>query len=767
MKRLIPAIALILGWASVAWTAAPPPLTTLRAIAVLTNDQAAQRLPVAFEATVTYYARSLRNLDVQDGETGIYIKLTTDAMLLPGDRVLVEGTTQPSFLPYVLGNKITVLGHGNLPKPIPAGFDDLVRTNVNCMLVRVRGVIRAADLLYSAIAPSGHLELLADGGYIDLEVDSHDAAALNNLLDAQVEVTGVAGRTFDGKMQETGAKLKVSSLADIKVLDRAGESPWSLPVTPLAGIITGYHVHDLTQRLRVHGTITYYQPGEAVVLQNGASSLWISTQTSEPLQIGDMADATGFPDAHDGRLTLTHAEIRDSQLQAPVQPQSATWRQLAFWGRSQLGGREYDLVSIEGRVVTVLREATQDEYVLVADGQEFTAVYRHPPPPRPLPRMLQVPVGSTIRVTGICVPLDANPFNNQTPFDILMRSFDDIQVVGRPSLLTIRNLMILIGLLLAVVIAAGLREWTLERKVRRQTANVAYLERRRRRILEDISGSRPLAEIIEQITEVVSFRLQGAPCWCEVTDGARLGNCPPNLTALRILENKIPSHSGIPLGTIFAAFNSLTKSGTEESEALAMGAGLAALAIETRRLYSDLLHRSEFDLLTDIENRFSLERHLDQMIDDARRTAGIFGLIYIDLDAFKQVNDVYGHQVGDSYLQQVAERMKRQLRPGDLLARLGGDEFGALVPVVHNRSDVEEIALRLERSFDEPFVVEGCVLHGSASVGIALYPADAATKDSLLSAADGTMYEAKRTRRRMVQFLADELGPEVAPDRRT
>src|SRR5208337_2593846 len=171
-----------------------------------------------------------------------------------------------------------------------------------------------------------------------------------------------------------------------------------------------------------------------------------------------------------------------------------------------------------------------------------------------------------------------------------------------------------------------------------------------------------------------------------------------------------------------------------EPEALSVGARLATLAIETRRLYSDLRHRSEFDLLTDIHNRFSLDSHLDALIEEARDKAGVFGLIYIDLDDFKQVNDLYGHHVGDLYLQEVAIRMKRQLRSGDMLARLGGDEFAALMPLLGSRADADEIAVRLERSFDEPFAVEGYVLHGSASVGVALYPVDAATKDSLLSA---------------------------------
>lgn len=125
----------------------------------------------------------------------------------------------------------------------------------------------------------------------------------------------------------------------------------------------------------------------------------------------------------------------------------------------------------------------------------------------------------------------------------------------------------------------------------------------------------------------------------------------------------------------------------------------------------------------------------------------MFGFIYIDLNEFKQINDLYGHHIGDRYLQEVAIRMKRQLRPHDLLARQGGDEFAALVTAVRSRADVEEIAMRLERCLDEAFVIERYTVHGSASVGIALYPEDGETKDALLSTADAAMYKVKNAGR--------------------
>ena len=770
MKGLISAVAIVICWASAAWASAPVApvtLTSLDAIHGLSNAEAGKHFPVDFEATVTYFRTDDRTLFVQEGNAAIYLFTARNLKLVPGDRVRVRGITAPSFRPIVETNDIAVLYHGDPPKPIPASYDEMVRIQHDAMLVTVRAVVRSADVVLNNNVRLIYLHMLADGGTVDASVKSGDGSGLKELLDAEVEVTGVASAIFDSKMQQTGVMLHSNTMADVKVLKPAGTSPWTLPVTPMDTILAEYRVRDLTTRVRVHGTITYYQPGVAVVLQDGSKSIWIDTETSDPLQIGDIADANGFPDVHSGFLNLVRGEIQDSHLQAPIEPRPGTWEDLSTSDNVQFG-HIYDLVSIEGKVVTEAREAEQDAYVLDTNGHLFTAIYHHSDKASliPLPPMKQVPLGSMVRVSGVCVELSSNQRNGPVPFNILLRSFDDITVVARPSLLTVRNLILLVGVLLAVVFAVGARGWAIERRVRRQTASLALIEQRRSRILEDINGSRPLAEIVEEITELVSFKLRGAPCWCQIADGAQLGNRPRNLTGLRIVRNEIPAHTGPALGDLSAGFDALDKPRNNESETLSMAVALTALAIETRRLYSDLRHRSEFDLLTDIHNRFSLDKYLDRQIDETRQNAGIFGLIYIDLDKFKQVNDVYGHLVGDQYLQEVALRMKRQLRGVDMLARLGGDEFAVLLPRVRNRAKVEEIALRLDRSFEEPFPIEGLVLHGSASVGIALYPEDGVTKDDLLSAADAAMYVAKKTRRRIETKVSDQQEPDpTAGDR--
>ena len=758
------AFAIVATWtsASCAGEAGAGVITSLHAIHTLTKAQARAGLPVAFEATVTYYNRSDVDLFVQDGEEAIYVETKAYEDLDPGDRVLIRGKTRDSFTPDVVSDSITVLRHGAVLKPVVADFQQLIRAQRDCMLVSIRATLRSADIVNFGNMHGIYLKLLMDGGPIDATVVETDVTKLKGVLDAEVEVTGVVSGKFDSKMQLIGILLEVPSIADVKVLKPAERDPDSLPITPMDRVLSSSYVRDVSQRVRVKGALTYYQPGSGVVLQNGTESLWISTRSSIPLRIGDLVVATGFPDAHEGFLALTDGEIQDTNIFEPIKPQLATWRQLATWNSGDPDGHQSDLISFEGQLVTAVREGSQDEFVLTSNGKLFTAVYRHPPINRPLRPMMQIPVGTRIRVTGVCMVVQANsidPTEQEVPFNILLRSFDDISVIAAPPLLSVRNLVFLVGILLALLFAAGARGWFIERKVRRENASMAYIERRRSRILEDINGSRPLAEIIEQITELVSFRLRGAPCWCRIVDGAQLGNCPPNLDAFRVVHEVIQARTGPPLGDIYAAFDPLTKQQTVEPDTLFSAAALTSLAIETRRLYTDLVRRSEFDLLTDIHNRFSLESYLESQIEEARQNATIFGLVYIDLNDFKQVNDIYGHQVGDLYLQEVAIRMKHQLRGADMLARLGGDEFAVLLPKVRNRAEVEEIAHRLEGSLHEPFAAEGYVVHGSASIGIALYPEDGSTKDSLLSAADAAMYVNKHIRQENKETPADRQHP--------
>jgi diguanylate cyclase (GGDEF)-like protein len=280
---------------------------------------------------------------------------------------------------------------------------------------------------------------------------------------------------------------------------------------------------------------------------------------------------------------------------------------------------------------------------------------------------------------------------------------------------------------------------------------LARQEQQRSHILELINSPESLPEVLAEIRAMVSSRLFGASCWFELSAPAGGSTELVRPSAEGVVFQEMFAPDGTNLGLLLATPLPRSASDAEIAAALTAGARLAELAIDTRRLYSDLRHRSEYDLLTDIPNRFSMEKHLDRLMQGTNRRdadgSGRFGLIYVDLDKFKQINDRFGHRAGDHYLQAVTGRMKFQLRNGDILARIGGDEFIALVPILRSRVDAEEIAMRLERCFDEPFEIEGYKVYGSASVGLAVYPEDGSTKEDLQRAADAFMYAHKESKK--------------------
>jgi len=167
-------------------------------------------------------------------------------------------------------------------------------------------------------------------------------------------------------------------------------------------------------------------------------------------------------------------------------------------------------------------------------------------------------------------------------------------------------------------------------------------------------------------------------------------------------------------------------------------------------LLEDQIQRSEYlayhDELTGLPNRRLLEDRLEQALSRAARTGKNVAVLLLDLDHFKEVNDTYGHRIGDLVLQQVVMRLGSRMRVSDTLARSGGDEF-TVISDVADAHGAQVLVSNLETAFIVPFKLEGLVVHTGLSIGLALYPNDGSTPDELYAAADQAMYISKRASR--------------------
>ena len=195
---------------------------------------------------------------------------------------------------------------------------------------------------------------------------------------------------------------------------------------------------------------------------------------------------------------------------------------------------------------------------------------------------------------------------------------------------------------------------------------------------------------------------------------------------------------------------------------------VASASTRLRRQRNDLSrkaaeneHLALHDALTDLPNRSLFHDRTSQAILATARLPGQVGLLVLDLDRFKEINDTLGHHNGDLLLKEIGKRLTMQLRDGDTVARLGGDEFGVLLPRVNDEGAALAVAEKVRHALRDPFVLEGISLDVDASVGVALYPDHGLDVETLLQRADVAMYLAKHDHSGCQVYTAerDEYSP--------
>lgn len=254
------------------------------------------------------------------------------------------------------------------------------------------------------------------------------------------------------------------------------------------------------------------------------------------------------------------------------------------------------------------------------------------------------------------------------------------------------------------------------------------------------TGERVVVENIAKHSNWVSLRALAAQ--------AELGACWSE--PIKAADHKVQ-------GT-FAIYHRTAQAPTaQDIELMKSVAHLCHIAIEHTNLHDQLMRLAHYDMLTDLPNRTLFFDRLHLAMAQAKREQRKLALMFLDLDRFKPINDLFGHTYGDSILKEVAKRLLDCVRDSDTVARFGGDEFVLLLPKFENTRDITVVAKKALEAIRQPLELIGPNFRISTSIGIALYPDHGDTENQLITNADVAMYQAKKAHRK-IQFYRSDLA---------
>ena len=260
-----------------------------------------------------------------------------------------------------------------------------------------------------------------------------------------------------------------------------------------------------------------------------------------------------------------------------------------------------------------------------------------------------------------------------------MRSAADVQLVSAPSWWTVRHLVILLGLCSLFTVAGFIWAMFLRGQIQEQTTQLKramVVARARSSILEAVTANQEIQVILQQISAAIQMLLPGTTCVATLhsSSSSDLLKARPELSRGTVYEACLADCENKEIGSITVRAPDPSVLPPEALDVCSAFGELAVLAGRQSTFHHGLLHHSTHDTLTNLPNRRYYETALAEALKCGRDTGHSVAIINIDINKFKQVNDRYGHTVGDHYLQQLSHRFLSCVRSNDTLARVGGDE---------------------------------------------------------------------------------------------
>jgi signal transduction histidine kinase len=423
---------------------------TAASIRSLSLEQLALRYPAQVRGVVTQSTDD--GLVIQDTTAGIWIYWNRSDDFSAGDEVEVRGVVDPGlFAPSIRAFSVDKLGRAPLPKPKKVALAELNAGAEDCQYVSVTGTVLSAGLRRGASEKQKlWLRIAVEHGVVNATFPAEDAPDAAKLIDAVVRINAPAMGTKNDNRQITAATLSVAGMSNVTVLQPAPANLFAQPLTPIGRLMQYRSGTDYNHRVRVAGTVTYYKPGENIVLEDDGKALFVATTQSRDIQLGDRVEALGFPAPHSAGPILRDAVLRRVAAGQPLQPTSVRLAEICS------GALNYNLVRTEGQLLRRVREPSRDVLLLQDDADSVLVELAQSGSTSGLQALQE---GSLVQVSAISILEVDGTWNygvssaSAIRCKLLLRSPDDVRMLQPASWWTTRHVFYIAAILGALVLA--------------------------------------------------------------------------------------------------------------------------------------------------------------------------------------------------------------------------------------------------------------------------------------------------------------------------
>ena len=451
-------------------------LRTAVAVRGLTVTQAQQPVRVQLRGVVTFFDENLFSRFIQDDTAGIYLQYSASTpQLLPGQIVEVEGTSSPGeYAPIVVPEHVQVVGLGELPAPKRVTYEQLASGKEDSQFVEIAGIVRSVQLPEGS--PYHLIEIATGGGRLSVYVRQLPVKRTEELLDSTVRVRGVCSTRFNHQRQLFAIRLMVPQPEDLVIEVPAPADPFSIPTRPIGSLLQFDPQESYGHRVKVTGTVIYYEPGKRLYLEEGEQGVEVETQAHDPVQLGDRVEALGFASQGEYTPILQDASFRKISSGPPLPPSRVT-------ANEALKGK-HDCRLIEVTATLLDRSLHgSEEYLVLQDGGVIFHAYLKPAEGSDAFAGLEN--GSRISVTGVC-KIDPGEWQagedwRARSFQVELRSAADIVVLQLPPWWTLKKLLWIASGLGFVTLAAFGWVMVLRRQVSERSRQLEMQIQKRQR----------------------------------------------------------------------------------------------------------------------------------------------------------------------------------------------------------------------------------------------------------------------------------------------